>query len=1832
MPRRSANPRPNEVLIQSIYTGLSAVARMGSTRARYGNPRLAEAMESLWRRARTRYRRSGTGRTRDFSPIRNAEPNLRRLFLKMVWNSTRRYGNVERKRVYSWREGTVGPLNALLNYAGARLRELAVTQYPFPEPKKYQIREYRDGRQVVLNEHMAGLRGEDDGAVKTYWRAGYPASRTYPRVFLAHPTLPSLDFVDMIRAHVVELVRQCFIHNVPRTIAQAYIDRLIHELAPFLEYVYTGGERGRKDFFPEADRELRNIVLEIRAEYGVRAGRRQRMSRLVREFQTASANIETLRQNALHALKELEDTEAIAQAQEILDQIDRANIGEADVDRLMERVTTLAQHQGTDWHRMLLSGLPHPASLKSVVLHGDGLLDRPSDTLFVAELSVLGEGAGAADIVLFLRRIIDERVVWTPIAVLEIKTKSAFDFTIIGIRPRTKKYDTRVPHPIIERRPLTDSEWERVLHSTPTLSAEHQLDLYSRAIIQEYSDLITNDPRPPGTLWQGVILIDTTQRQRDEAYSQFMELLRGLGEELIAGGPDPSQRTLFAVSGSDSRIAVVVLPSTRQGNAPPPVRENRAGPPPTLPEQDPFAQRRDHKAFFTLYVSVASPTSYGPAATTVATRWHLINHLDELCSGHRPPPTIVWLDFRGVYPTEGHRTLLYRRLGLHSVNVRGGIPRDRLRRLRGLVDHIHFVDIHEAMNAFLREPTGNNLTVLKGHMADILQSYGNGSTVIILDGWSELSRLRPLSNGTLRVLEERLVRWLDGENREVLWLDTGVPDSRMDPVFQKHRVRPLPHDSPRARVLDEIIWNLPLPPRVFGWRAPVAEDARVIVQDLPSASRPWSTVIHVPQLTGWSARFRAATVDRRPVLDMTKAEDQTGQRERPMYGRGVTLSSIQSPFINTEELVEAAMTLLPNLSRSRSHGPGLPAVLEAHGERVELDQRPLPPPSRSIRPPSEKAATTDRYDRLEARLTLRPQIAASLLVERRNYSPPGGITRSWRWKHERAHDANDDVAAESRHKRVTHRPPPIALWNTTLDTEEHRRRELHRLSNTARFLTRRTEILFDEDLVNLLERVRTICAEGLRTGASLDALQQVAHVLLSRKETREVWLLLREERLQSREILSRNNRQLVEQRLRTVPNLFLLYGNALFLLITAIVRRLVDSPRPEAIQTLWRAVGQWVLIHIGLEIDREALGDTVSRYSTHALYSNLRSRLSNLQRLRRPVPETRHHPADDVTEPTMDSPMMISRRILEVRHGRLLILEDETDPTIEPLAWLLFPQTPSSAPPSPSEPWFMGLFRLGSRFLMRGGWARGITDYSHLWTAAERARGVSTSVKVFPAAVVHTSNGRLLLWLKSLVMEDDSLEWHCSGLLEYPRQRQVAQKSIGTLHPLPLHLRLLRWLSLSRPTDIDVAAYQPDDSAVDHEAIDAHVTELLERVMEQTRDVDHVHVRVSLDTVQGVYEVALGESRANPDMYGVYHFSQTRELLSFLRWPMDSGLPVDLAGGQVSWNPIEDIHYRELVLPRGLVPLSLLRPWVERREPLDGITILPEDVMSLLGGVTGLTVQLQFAPVPRNSGPTMHDGRWSCLWQCTDVVVPDEDGVATMNLPEREQLLAGLRELPLSWTKLALLTDAGMVFDPHDGSGYLTDIVVEYSEGVVIPDWVRQHPQLLEALEAAGYPVRALSYDPGASEEPVLTAEEEARLEVEWAEAEEQQWLEAEAREGAQPGDPDFDGVLLDEADDVRIRTLNENGFVFDCWVAGRDGIELHLLGREEETSRVIRTGALLSDLRGRGIHREVLDEVLEQWLRHGGGVELDGDLFATVRDGLEDFLKRQGVHIVYDL
>ncbi len=1189
------------IVSTAIYMGLVALTRIARNRVSRKTCRYYASIEKMWTSARKSLEQNGATQP-DFSPVQNAEPNMRGQFLKFVWKSTKRYGNREFKRVYSWLEGTVGPLNALLNFAGARLRDAAMTLYPFPRPQAFQVREYPDGSQRVLTKAEADD-SMDDSAIKVYWRYGYERERKSPRIFLSHPTLPGLDFVDMIRAHCVELCRQCFIYHVPMTESHRYIRRLIHSLTPFLDWIYTDGQSGRPNFNPYADHELRKIVFEIRALYRKRSKTRQRISKRY-EVSALDLSIEGIREKAIKQLKRTSDKAERKSLKELLDYLDTdaGMVADRDVEKLIDQVLSLSQREGNNWHRILLSDLHHPVSLKQVVFSGDKMLDSLSSSLVVAELPV-AKRSGQVDLSIFIRREVTGRIIWTPVMLLEVKTKIAFDFSLFGMEIIRKRQKSVTPTFYAWKRALSDGEWESLVKSGPEPNALRQLREYESELLAEYEKLVPYDPSPPASLWKGVIVLDTDQTPIEvfQAFQFLLEdLATGIIHQLVNQDESISISANPVSSGDDTpRISLIVAPSRGPtGLLDELVTSN------SLPAENPFIDRESDDRILTLYVSIPSPTSSGVTAARLSRDWHLLHHIQE-CLRTAPTPIkeVTWLDLRGDYRTD---ELVKKRFGLDSLLNEKMISSRVHGQLNATLRSIKFLDLTVSITHLLEEGE-EALTKLCKHIETILPERTDNERIIILDGWIELIEMVPSHQQNLiRSLEQSLLDFLPQSNTNIIWIDSGTSHTRMNVQYQRRCVNPLRHDSPRRSHLDEVIYNISTRPWGFGWLTPYQEDVRIIVQDTPTEANPWRAAIHVPQLVGFGEKFRGLA--RRDRIVPPEDVIAYTSEAHSMHERGVSLSSIYASKGNLSddsfsEIIEDALTLVPSILRNRDHT-----------DVEELDEDSVDSPKETqwqrILQTMGFSKGSTMGERLVIDVTRPPPIPRR---GKRRYTgvltdPRKKITR--RWFYERTPKQIDD---DDESNVVTYTPTSFMIGVEEIDTLETRELEFKRVYHAALFLG--SQDFLSKSLRDCCKKLENYCTKKFvllkenpsrrNEGFFLDALRKVQRIILEDIERTSVWGDLEPFRQEVLDVLNSENRQSMEGVLEATPDILLHYGNNLFL---AVLAALGDENQGLAAH-LWNSIREWTFYQLGMNI-QDPKSKTV--YSFQSILSNLRTRTKAL--------------------------------------------------------------------------------------------------------------------------------------------------------------------------------------------------------------------------------------------------------------------------------------------------------------------------------------------------------------------------------------------------------------------------------------------------------------------------------------------------------------------------------------------------------------------------------------------------------------------------------------------
>jgi len=1474
MGRKPREMNPSAILTASIYSGLSALVRLSRKRVDKKTRKYLVSILKHWSEAKEEYRknRKGTARSsRDFTPIKNAEANLRKFFLKILWHSTRRFGNKEFKRVYSWEEGTVGPLNALLNYLGARLRDLAMTRYPFPDAEKFQIREYSDGTKLTIQKKYVAKYLQDE-AEETYWKEGYRGNRKFPTVLLAHPTLPGLDFVDMIRAHGVELVRQCFIHNVPRSDAHRYIRLLIHRLTPFLDYVYTEGKSGNNYFEPDGDKELRTLVQEIRKLHSGSLGTKQPISRNL-EIDVPEPTVDILWTKVSELINKTDDEETRKKYSKILDDIDHRKIVNRDVEKLFAQVIALTQKEGNDWHRILLSDFHHPKSLKSVIFAGDKMLDTPSSVLIVGELPVTRFGGrGRIDLTVFIRRNIKGHVFWTPVMIIEVKSKTSFDFNLYAIQTGKKK---ELPPAFYSwKRTLSHEEWDKIIESNPDKRVLKQLNAYEKALLEESSGIIPGENLPK-KLWKGVIVLDT-----DQDFSEVFEGVHLLLNDLITGIAtqeyDPREsRIQYLDSDDDQEVAPRVALMLLKGDDLTTFVEEQS-PAMSLSIENPFNERISDDRILTQYISIPSSTSFGNAAAWVSRNWHLLNHIDEVSQPKGNNLQVYWLDLLGDYPTD---QLVKRRFGLDALLKKKQITRKRYKALTCIQDNITFLNLRNDIDLFLH---GDRINLEKSMQALLSNDLHADERVIIIDGWDQLKEMVSRSEmDILRKIEDQLLDILPTKNVNIIWIDSGVSHTKMNKHYQRACIKPLRHDSLRRFHVDEIIYNIPTAPRVFGWQTPRRENTRFIIQDTPTQALPWIQTIRVPHLKGWARKFRG--LSKRDGTVKEKDVFGTGVEGEPMYGRSVTLNNVSSSISpltseTVEQLQKIGMTLIPSLARRERSDDDGPS--DDNWLRVSLPIKNNDTPS-----------LTDRMTFDPDRDPPEPPKSKKRYVE---FSK---IKRGWYY---------DKVPIDSNdfeYELGASRRPPI-YQRTGLDEVDSlliRKREIRRVGSAAKSLMK--QIPKKSHLFSCCRKIVMACGNAPLASndeeSLLTTLQEIRNIILRDVNRAHIWDQVESSRKTIGNILTTDNRAVLQMVQEICPDILSLYGNNLFLALLTVIKTHSLEPSERLVTTLWASMVEWQLYQLGFCAVDNSEEIAHSQYDFQFIYSKLRVRAEHLKE-------------------TLPSQTSIEDGI----YGQLVWIEKEGMQDV----WVVLPD---------GEQPFLGFVSNVSNHGLNLGWHQCMTDPSALTTSVRTMTDTPVRSQI---ALTKIGETRILWFIDEIEGED---HWTTPVILEYATSNEDG--------------RLFRWFKLSPVSEsmvMELEKYKPKQIP----NVDARVDSLLRGAFRKSKEIEEVKILVSANIETEHYRVKFSSGHS-------YEIQDTYELISLLKYTYLKGAPLRTEDGRLLfWDNKEDIEYNAIVDRREgkghVIYLSFLKPFVHRVDLFSLSDLIPKTCGDLLQTKDGGTITL----------------------------------------------------------------------------------------------------------------------------------------------------------------------------------------------------------------------------------------------------------------------------------
>ncbi|TFH00249.1 MAG: hypothetical protein E4H14_19865, partial [Candidatus Thorarchaeota archaeon] len=482
-------------------------------------------------------------------------------------------------------------------------------------------------------------------------------------------------------------------------------------------------------------------------------------------------------------------------------------------------------------------GFPQPYKAHSVILEGDKFEEVGDDFLIVAEFPLKTNlGEGRADIIIFRRQILERSdrsklVVWRPIAVFDIKSKTAFDWWIEGEKRNSKKYgDITIPTIRLKRRRLTEDEWDIVLARTPSQYERRQSEAYAGSLLSEYAEL-TGDTKNPLPV-TGTIVLDVSQ-DSGVLQKNLVQLLKSLfadnsrdlshnvGEKLLVSH-DGYQPQLLHLS-----LVINTIPTSQR------MMLQKQGEPVV---QKVIESGLNEDSNLLLYCSVPSASRSGPSGAWISKYWHGLEYLNSMCetSGIQQ---VIWIDVSGDLRT---KRLARTRLHVHEQRFQ----------IRRFFKDIQIIDASDQIHSFFfnrgKMPTLQSIVPELATLQD--------DSIIVVSGWEMLEQMIPERGQTaLREFKRYLIEDLSDTEKLSLWFEQPRNVEETSLIYQKSKSLPFSKYSPFYGNVRKIVWNLPTQPYATGQTTPRFDDIRIIAEQNHQGVR--THTVTIPILKNWSSKF-----------------------------------------------------------------------------------------------------------------------------------------------------------------------------------------------------------------------------------------------------------------------------------------------------------------------------------------------------------------------------------------------------------------------------------------------------------------------------------------------------------------------------------------------------------------------------------------------------------------------------------------------------------------------------------------------------------------------------------------------------------------------------------------------------------------------------------------------------------------------------------------------------------------------------------------------------------------------------------------------------------------
>jgi hypothetical protein len=1439
---------PGKVLTKALQLGLTSTAYLArcrvtkATKHLYWGGKGRKGIRRMMNDALSDYQKSVKERRPNAKYLQRYENNIRRNHNKTVLNRAVAYGNTEEKR--RRRDEDRKYINTLADYFGAKIRNIGTSKFQFQVPSKVCT---------------------SSGDIKRF----YPGNSRIPEYVPRH-VAPELDFMDMIRSLGIEFASQCMNYSVPMREAKRYLDRLVDLLIPYLEYVYTEGREGKKGFILGGARELREIITEIRTLYGGVNGRPQSITGEVSgevgksmersavpddidflevgqaeilrdekedrtEFETMEEeNLDTFFEHFLDRCDTITNPHWKVHVEQAKSLVKRKILIRKDAEYILNLILEDSRRIGSAFHDFIANSefTVRPFSLLGPIKYGDEMVTENTDLLFTCETSV-ASGRGRIDILVFRRKYLERvdespsRVVWEPCILIEIKTKNFYGLDLYATTTKSKDTRKRVAEPVLEKRRSEKPEWKEIVDSTPDKHAKEQLEAYEKAILSEYRKYVRSDFDPPQHLMKGVLVVDLAEN---------WEVLRDNIKSLILQAYHFSQETTLTkrhhfypiLRGDEIRMGLVLFSDCESRKTV--SVEN-------VIEFNPFSRsrNRDDDREFILYLTVSSKGSPSISAAEIATKWHGSKFIHERTKGkHRD---VLWLDLTGEY-----RDFVFRKQNL-SLILQSRSVQDLAR------ERIAFVDISEEMTPYLNERTS-----IENLDRKIRESfYGKRRAFIVVTGSDKLRESIPREK--MALLDGFIIWFIEQVPRQssVLWFDKPVPTIWTSQEYDTRGVAPFYSNSPWRYVIDEIVYNVPIAPRRYRSYVPADDDVRwIVTEDESNLSNDTELI---PPLYLWGERFRPDSsrednIDRQQIFYLRSTYSSTRRHNLRKYD---------------EEDFDGVLELIPHLNRFYERMDFNETEIQYDNEEVkvmkeELSGDPANPVSilsRAVFTPNQALTSIEKDGRATR---LMPLTAINTIREYRQ-------TR---------------LLAEP--KKETSRPPHMGLLRyhrTSLLTFV--RKELSGLRRIVKVIERRRgeEQEWKEFLDSLKLLLRSELISDYKQDDVLNVLRSV-HVFLETHEiSRGVWNAIKPSRTWIPDGLSDEGQMNLKILLARDPDLLLLVGNHLFLLLLAsLYEANVMNLSTGFIERLWNYLLPFQMTGIGFQPEYHSQHNTGTSFLHRTkLINRLATWARNLKQIQS---------NQNIDEILFGKAYFIGRNKSEPPSHILLVFQKALGSHKMSMAFL-------KAPPEIKSSIHEVL-----RMLCQD---RPFWGTSDLLTLRDLAQSVSLDNAI--DIMIASQNGTRGLW----ICDNSSSKWIPIGEFNYySRKRETVTLLMSTI---------LREDSTLKEVPRESIRTAPKNLK---ESIDIG----LQLISASFRTCVPVRCHVSLDHGKKMFRISFVKPKSKKEV-GELLIKRTTDILEILRRPDVLCEPVVIEGKRCIWSRFDDIEYDEDV--------KILRLYAIRNNP-----------------------------------------------------------------------------------------------------------------------------------------------------------------------------------------------------------------------------------------------------------------------------------------------------------